>query len=71
MHRYKGKFMISSNLNSPSTIIISDISGKIILNKNNVILNQLKFTFQTKPGFYNVQLKDKDNQIFTQKPIIQ
>lgn len=65
-----GKFIINSSLNIPSTLIISDITGKIILKKTNVIFNNFELTIQTKPGIYNVQLIDNNNQSVVQKLII-
>jgi hypothetical protein len=66
-----GKFIINSNQSSPSTFIISDLTGKIIYKKANVNLNQYELSIQTKPGIYNIQIISKDNQTVSQKLIIQ
>ncbi len=66
-----GKFIINASQTTPSTLIISDVTGKVIFKKTNVLLNQYELTLQTKPGIYNVQMIDKDNQSVTQKLIIQ
>lgn len=65
-----GKFIINASQTAPSTLIISDVTGKVIFKKTNVLLNQYELTLQTKPGIYNVQMIDKDNQTVTQKLII-